>query len=180
MWSASRNAAYGGETKWEPSRVSVRTRRRTDSALGRMVLEVPACTTRIVRLLPRLRHLTGDFLFANAHGIQAATDAESMREGLFIQQAIKAVPFLQFQIVLGSQKAQYGIDGEGRIAPHDKLGAIASGEHDHFLDALALGEHRQHFCLAATAHPEALTDFDSRRPVIEPDHYQCRFHRHAP
>ena len=108
-------------------------------------------------------------IFADAHGIEPATYAEGMGEGLFVHEAIKAIPLLEFEIILGGQEAEDGVDSEGRIAPNDKLGAITGREDDDFVDAFTLRQHGENLGLPASTHPKAFANFDCCRPMIKAD-----------
>ena len=144
-------------------------------ATAQNIIEMTSGATRIARMLPGERKLAGDVAFADVHGVKTATNAEGMDERLLIEETIEGVPLLKLEVVLGGKEAQDGIDGEGRITPEDKLGAVRGREDDGLVDALGLRKHGENFRLTASAHPETFANFDGRRFVIQADYNQRRF-----
>jgi hypothetical protein len=97
-----------------------------------------------------------------------------MGERPLIEQAIKTVPLAEFEVVFRGQKAKDGIYGQSGIAPDHEFRAVAGGKDQDFFDSFGLRQHGESLSLAASAHPEALPNFHRGRPVIQPDHHECR------
>src|SRR5271169_5780449 len=111
-------------------------------SLAQHGIEMASGGAGIPRLLPGDGELARDVAFANVHGIEAAADSEGVGKGLFIQEAIKAVPLLELEVVFRGEESQNGIDGKSGIAPEDEFGAIRSREYYDLVDALGLRQHR--------------------------------------
>ena len=142
------------------------------------VIKVLAGAPRVSSQSPGSIDLTGDLILAHTHGIETATHAEGMGERSLIKKAIETRPFLELEVIFGGEQAEYGIDRQSWITPDNEFSPVEGGIDEQLLDAFSLRQHGEDFGLTASAHPEAFSDFNSGRPVIQADYNKRRF-RHT-
>jgi hypothetical protein len=106
---------------------------------------------------------------------------KNVEQGRIVEQPVEVLPFAKFQVVLRSEKPQYGVGSQPRIArPQEKFRTAAGREDRDLVNAFGLCQLCQGLVASAFADPEAFPYRDRSRAVIQPDRHQGGFHNRLP